>query len=51
MVPFREEMAKRFLKVTGDLGRVVFMVRMLQKQLNVETKRRSGMGLEEYPVD
>ena len=26
-MPFREEMAKRHLKVTGDLGRVVFMVR------------------------
>lgn len=27
VVPFREEMAKRHLKVTGDLGRVVFVVR------------------------
>lgn len=27
IVPYREEMAKRHLKVTGDLGRVVFMVR------------------------
>lgn len=27
VVPFREEMAKRHLKVTGDLGRVVFIVR------------------------
>lgn len=27
MVPYREEMAKRHLKVTGDLGRVVFIVR------------------------
>jgi hypothetical protein len=27
VVPFREEMAKRHLKVTGDLGRVIFMVR------------------------
>lgn len=27
MIPFRDEMAKRHLKVTGDLGRVVFMVR------------------------
>ena len=26
VVPFREEMAKRDLKVTGDLGRVVFIV-------------------------
>jgi hypothetical protein len=26
VVPFREEMGKRHLKVTGDLGRVVFIV-------------------------
>lgn len=26
VIPFREEMAKRHLKVTGDLGRVVFIV-------------------------
>jgi hypothetical protein len=26
IVPYREEMAKRHLKVTGDLGRVIFMV-------------------------
>lgn len=25
-MPFREEMAKRHLKVSGDLGRVIFMV-------------------------
>jgi hypothetical protein len=28
IVPFREEMAKRHLKVSGDLGRVVFIVRL-----------------------
>jgi len=39
VVPFREEMAKRFLKVTGDLGRVVFMVRMKQKHLDMDTER------------
>lgn len=27
VVPFREEMTKRHLKVTGDLGRVIFVVR------------------------
>lgn len=27
VVPFREEMTKRHLKPTGDLGRVVFIVR------------------------
>lgn len=26
VIPFREEMTKRHLKVTGDLGRVVFVV-------------------------
>lgn len=26
IIPYREEMAKRHLKVSGDLGRVVFMV-------------------------
>ncbi len=28
VVPFREEMTKRHLKVSGDLGRVVFVVRL-----------------------
>lgn len=26
VIPYREEMAKRHLKVTGDLGRVTFIV-------------------------
>ena len=26
VIPYREEMAKRHLKVTGDLGKVVFVV-------------------------
>lgn len=26
VIPYREEMAKRHLKVTGDLGRIVFVV-------------------------
>lgn len=29
VVPYREEMAKRHLKVTGDLGRVNFIVCIL----------------------
>ena len=29
VIPFREEMAKRHLKVTGDLGRIVFMVSLV----------------------
>lgn len=27
IIPYREEMAKRHLKVSGDLGKVIFMVR------------------------
>lgn len=27
VIPYREEMAKRHLKVSGDLGRVEFIVR------------------------
>jgi NADH dehydrogenase (ubiquinone) 1 alpha subcomplex subunit 9 len=27
IIPYRDEMSKRHLKVTGDLGRVIFMVR------------------------
>jgi len=26
VIPYREEMAKRHLKVTGDLGKIVFVV-------------------------
>lgn len=29
VIPYREEMAKRHLKVTGDLGRITFMVRAM----------------------
>ena len=32
VVPFREEMNKRHLKVAGDLGRVVFMVGLIPAQ-------------------
>jgi hypothetical protein len=35
VVPFREEMAKRHLKVTGDLGRVCFLVRSLYQLIQV----------------
>lgn len=34
VVPFREEMAKRHLKVTGDLGRIVFMVRFIRLKIS-----------------
>nr|POE98291.1 nadh-ubiquinone oxidoreductase 40 kda subunit, mitochondrial [Quercus suber] len=36
VVPFREEMAKRHLKVTGDLGRVVFMEYDLRNTASIE---------------
>nr|POF15051.1 nadh-ubiquinone oxidoreductase 40 kda subunit, mitochondrial [Quercus suber] len=36
VVPFREEMAKRHLKVTGDLGRVVFMEYDLRNTTSIE---------------
>ena len=32
VIPFREEMGKRHLKVTGDLGRIVFLVRLAETQ-------------------
>ena len=53
VVPFREEMAKRHLKPTGDLGKVVFMVRttelVLGKKSNVlqEYDLRNTASLEE----
>src|SRR5271156_7123230 len=47
VVPYREEMAKRHLKVTGDLGRVVFMVRLsLQSYKFILTVLPRNMILE-----
>lgn len=40
VVPFREEMAKRHLKVTGDLGRVVFMEYDLRNTASLEESVR-----------
>lgn len=40
VVPFREEMAKRHLKVTGDLGRVVFMEYDLRNTASIEESVR-----------
>lgn len=40
VVPFREEMAKRHLKVTGDLGRVVFMEFDLRNTASIEESVR-----------
>ncbi|KAL9596459.1 MAG: hypothetical protein Q9179_004616 [Wetmoreana sp. 5 TL-2023] len=40
VVPFREEMAKRHLKVTGDLGRVVFMEWDLRNTPSIEESVR-----------
>lgn len=38
MIPYRDEMSKRHLKVSGDLGRVVFMVGFTFSISVVETK-------------
>lgn len=40
IIPFREEMAKRHLKVTGDLGRVVFMEFDLRNTQSIEESVR-----------
>lgn len=40
VVPFREEMAKRHLKVTGDLGRVSFMEFDLRNTQSIEESVR-----------
>ncbi|MCJ1446089.1 MAG: NADH-ubiquinone oxidoreductase 40 kDa subunit [Stictis urceolatum] len=40
VVPFREEMAKRHLKVSGDLGRVVFMEYDLRNTASLEESVR-----------
>lgn len=40
VVPFREEMAKRHLKLTGDLGRVVFLEFDLRNTQSIEESVR-----------
>ncbi|PSK42130.1 NADH-ubiquinone oxidoreductase subunit, mitochondrial [Elsinoe australis] len=40
VVPFREEMAKRHLKVSGDLGRVVFIEMDLRNTASIEESVR-----------
>ncbi|KAK3941176.1 nadh-ubiquinone oxidoreductase 39 kda [Diplogelasinospora grovesii] len=40
IIPYREEMAKRHLKVTGDLGRVVFMEYDLRNTESIEASVR-----------
>ncbi|KAF2869025.1 hypothetical protein BDV95DRAFT_499021 [Massariosphaeria phaeospora] len=40
VVPFREEMAKRHLKLAGDLGRVVFMEMDLRNTASIEESVR-----------
>ncbi|CAF9907570.1 NADH-ubiquinone oxidoreductase 40 kDa subunit [Imshaugia aleurites] len=55
VIPFREEMAKRHLKVTGDLGRVVFMEYDLRNTASLEESVRHSdvvynlVGLD-YPT-
>jgi NADH dehydrogenase (ubiquinone) 1 alpha subcomplex subunit 9 len=52
IVPFREEMAKRHLKLAGDLGRVVFNVLFPCKQILEQTLLMlAGNGSQEYSVD
>jgi hypothetical protein len=39
VIPYREEMTKRHLKVTGDLGRVTFMVwKQLKSKVGLNTQ-------------
>ncbi|CAG2011884.1 unnamed protein product, partial [Fusarium graminearum] len=40
VIPYREEMAKRHLKVTGDLGRVVFIEHDLRNTSSIEASVR-----------
>ncbi|KAH7322971.1 putative N6-adenine methyltransferase-domain-containing protein [Stachybotrys elegans] len=40
IIPFREEMAKRHLKVAGDLGRIVFMEYDLHNTASIEASIR-----------
>lgn len=40
VIPFREEMAKRHLKVTGDLGRIVFIEYDLRNTQSIEESVR-----------
>jgi NADH dehydrogenase (ubiquinone) 1 alpha subcomplex subunit 9 len=40
VIPYREEMAKRHLKVTGDLGRVIFMEYDLRNTQSIEESVR-----------
>lgn len=43
MIPYREEMTKRHLKVTGDLGKIVFIVSVFLRRgiLGVELDERA----------
>ncbi|KAM4062259.1 nmrA-like family protein [Hirsutella rhossiliensis] len=55
VVPFREEMAKRHLKVTGDLGRVVFVEFDLRNTPSIEASVRHSDAVynligREYPT-
>lgn len=49
MIPYREEMAKRHLKVPGDLGRVVFVVRVVIARSSFKSADKSlGIRPAEY---
>lgn len=52
VVPYREEMAKRHLKLTGDLGRVVFIVRVLETaEEEPITEPRLGIRPPQHAID
>ncbi|KAF4512163.1 hypothetical protein G6O67_001337 [Ophiocordyceps sinensis] len=55
VIPFREEMTKRHLKVTGDLGRVVFVEFDLRNTASIEASVRHSDAVynligREYPT-
>jgi len=55
VIPYREEMAKRHLKVAGDLGKVVFMVRPPARARVARQTLRGpfplGIRLAEHRID
>lgn len=43
VIPYRDENAKRFLKVTGDLGQIIPLVRFCGGSACRTDRRRNGM--------
>lgn len=50
VIPFRDEMGKRHLKVVGDLGRVWFLVRFFTSATEEPLTSFEGMGSTEYSI-